>query len=122
MITTNKVQPKVENETVDKLTKEMNELRENLDNGKIKKDEYDTKAESLQNEINKELKLNTLTTNECRVKKFPDDYDFPDYGGYEPAPQNDLSKLGMITTGNYKEKLRPYLEPKKKAGRPKKDG
>ncbi|MFX0092108.1 MAG: hypothetical protein ACFFBD_10140 [Candidatus Hodarchaeota archaeon] len=69
----------------------------------------------------KELKLNIVTTNKIKPKEFPKDFDFPEYEGYEPAERNDLSKLGMITTGNYKEKLAPFLNPKKKAGRPKKE-
>lgn len=109
MITTNKIQPKLTR--ADELKIEIDELDISFTNGMIDRIDYNEKRTSLVSELNKELSVKTMNTNRIKPKEFPDS--FPELDKYPYKPR-DLSKLGIITTGNYQQKLGRYTENDKR--------
>ena len=65
-----------------------------------------------------ETKLTVLKSSDVKIKEF--DFTPKEYPGVDRRETRDLSGVGMLSTHNYEEKLKPFLKKSKK-GRKKKD-
>jgi len=87
MLTTNKIQPKVDHS----------------------KDKYLKEKDGV---ITSTIPLTVLKSSDVKVKEF--DFKPKEYPGVDRRETRDLSGAGMLTTHDYEEKLKPFLKKKKK--------